>query len=1640
MATSPQPPRGPDWRPGQPAPARPTPPAAGPAWRRLDATPTPLPPRVKAGRLAGILALVLATATALIWLLFWLRPPGPACLVLAGAGYEDNLALPHNAPGREAMGRLANLAGTSSPLSLFFRRSGRLRLVHAPTEVARGGDWAKGLDGAPEKTAIVFLALHGGADAKGAYLLPQDATGDEGDRIRLESILDRLAELPAGRYKLLILDATWLQANWTLGLLHNDFARALADLEEKIIAVPNLVVLSASDVDQRSWPTADLRLSLFVQHFMQSLVDRGGAHVNAWELYQAVARKVEADAQRLHGVTQTPVLLPRNGGEARARAIPMTFQLEESALEGDPVADPLPDITAAWAGYDAFRPRAPAAMACVPRDWSLWQAWLVRHEQLRLAGSPRAAIARERASEAEQRVRQGLDLELTSASLTLEMPAVQGETQMEVADPYSPMEQLWQAAPADRQATWTRLQQADASGMLRRNVLFALIRRAAENPARNLDRAADLAQLLDDPLRAARPAEAQFLVLLRRDLPVRPIPEELELVLRDALRLRLIAEEAALAVTANGYAYAERIRPWIIGTIAQADAARQRGEDLLFATGKAQWQKARDLLKDAAARYREALGDAAVLREALAACDRGDAELPLHAGWLSALPSDPDDALLKRAVALFGDVRRLEKMVQEALARREAAKVAEIRQLAQSTKEGLDLLQVRLDAYARTCESTRSAPLRDGGPVLQVPWLEAGVRERLVRKLSRLAKQARSEGETPLADSPDQLDELARRRAVREGRLALAALGAEWFDQPGKDRVPYGDVEAFVRRPDLEGAWSKVLRWAGGQIGERFRLYPSHVEALVREARKQQDVAGPLREADRLARRVDAGQWQRMQTDAPVLARKADVEELLVWQAGRTYSDHWYNDDPRGVPYYRITGLAYLRDARRLDPFGRADASGAGAVRKQLEAPDGLAVRADATRGMIAGDRLRMSAGVAGSVVTGYPVLWAELEQQLTFATPQDGGRAALSMPPSKDDMRAVTLTCPELERAEQSPPLDATPLQSECVWRAYYRGQKPSVTTAVNLYPVAESTRIDHAPPPQAGVAVRASDALFAQYGRAQGGLAIVMDCSGSEGPPGSAPEATRTRYRQAVQALRTILAQVPRGTRLSLWTFGQAVPPRNTVEKAEETIQRLREPAIWDGGDAAVEALVGQVAALEPWNQSPIARAVLRAREDVLKAEGFRAMIVLSDGDDNRFAADAEANPKKEPIAEVLTRRFAGTNVAIHMVGFSGKDGQPEADLINNFGFVTTRLPKGTISTVTHLGPVLGAIRQTMPAGLRYELTGGGLDAPSPEAVEVSRDYENDRWHLVPGSREGYRLKVPLLGFNRPLRLDDGDCLLLDLDKSNLGWRRLIWSRQPAFAMRPFKQSGGWRAAVLQDQQLGPRALQMLLTLERESPRSAEMGQVWPGGVWLEVAPSGVKALPAVSWGTLYGYPAPAWGVDAPGWPITPQGPPAPALRAWWGEPSAQSSLLLRPPGDLSGTQKIGKESFDVEGPRVEEHWVQVRPDRREKRWCYVVGARHDVGKPVWSQLEGVSGVAGQEHRHFLAAGRYVGLYWFRDAASEQEVRQKVERELTGMRFVSVPAFQEEAASRHESAAFTDLDTPAALPPRPRPVWPSQ
>src|SRR5262249_20154995 len=178
------------------------------------------------------------------------------------------------------------------------------------------------IDGRAPKALVVFLAVHGGADSDGPFLVPQGSSqADPRDRARgrgrLTEVLDRLQKWPDTRMRL-FLDCSQLSGSWPLGMFHSDFARMLKELRPRLDEFPNLIVLSASDEDQRSWVGEEWGQTVFTHYVLEGL--RGAADANqdrrvtVLELYNYVHAKVKHWAR--HATTATPCR-PRSSSATR---------------------------------------------------------------------------------------------------------------------------------------------------------------------------------------------------------------------------------------------------------------------------------------------------------------------------------------------------------------------------------------------------------------------------------------------------------------------------------------------------------------------------------------------------------------------------------------------------------------------------------------------------------------------------------------------------------------------------------------------------------------------------------------------------------------------------------------------------------------------------------------------------------------------------------------------------------------------------------------------------------------------------------------------------------------------------------------------------------------------------------------------------------------------------------------------------------------------------------------------------------------------------------------------------------------------------------------------------------------------------
>ncbi len=294
-------------------------------WQRDRAEPRPAEGSSRPAKLLRAGLLLLGCVAAIIGLLYLIWPPHPARLVLVGADYVENLAIPPNLAGWRAIRDLKQLSDREVGFPLW--KSHPLRLQDDPVPLAAVTDWSRveNILKKPfrERTLILVLAAHGGSDAQGGYVLPdvdflrRPSEGEEVPaseyRLRLSTVVQALkAKEIANKNKVLILDGTQLADHWPLGMLHNDFARTLEALQPDLARIPNLWILSASGPDERSWSYDDAAQSVFAHFVVEGLTGAATGRdnrVNLQELVDYVRKNVQEWVATHRGAVQVPVLL-----------------------------------------------------------------------------------------------------------------------------------------------------------------------------------------------------------------------------------------------------------------------------------------------------------------------------------------------------------------------------------------------------------------------------------------------------------------------------------------------------------------------------------------------------------------------------------------------------------------------------------------------------------------------------------------------------------------------------------------------------------------------------------------------------------------------------------------------------------------------------------------------------------------------------------------------------------------------------------------------------------------------------------------------------------------------------------------------------------------------------------------------------------------------------------------------------------------------------------------------------------------------------------------------------------------------------------------------------------------------------------
>jgi hypothetical protein len=1670
-----------------------------------------------------------AVAALIVLVILLLNPPRPMRLVLIGAHYEDNLAVPHNVPGWRGVKALEEWASKGDQID----SSKVIELGDDDDALVKPIGKSDVLKRRPN-TLVVYVSAVGIVREDAPYLVrPNHLNG--GKPYPAEELLDALARLPKSK-KLLILDVTPTDACWSLGQFHQSFVRAVEE-RARARAVPNLVILSSAGMEERSWDSTGHGTSIFAHFVLEGLkgaaADDGGktsGRVNALELSRYVRDKVEQWTWHNRSRVQRPTLLW--GTEADAKDMQLVTHpggYKPPELPDDPSL-PTKELESAWKKCLDLRDAVPSPAVYTPQLWREYLDRLLRAEQLLRIGA-NAGDWRAKLAEIEERIVRARTLQGNSQRLTLVMPAAFAGTlppdnkawtsrmekllQQRIVEklPYAEQQKKYQALRAELDDPKKGIQDIQERQRILLQWSRQVLAMIADDPQQHLAVGRQILSHFDDRLPPWRPAEAHFAVMLSPDAKatglsgIRPIVagDRWDLI-KETLQVRLRAERAALGLNAEDKtrlaAYSEHALPWFRATIEQGDEQRRRGEDLLFTSYVESWKEASRSLDAADKVYQTAQKDAAKVRAALALLTGLMAELPSYTRWLAyrggqetspvkKVASFPEQDLLelwKDLHALDQELQPNEKTGQYTSPDELAKRADRIRGAFKSLRDKAEEIAAKEQAAAKHQDRWHEIEA-----ILEVPFLPIEHRLKLLRaqrSSARTLESGTGKSATVSGLNKEQLYSDARREAQRQGRLALAVRG---------EQSPFAKT-----RNDIENAppesWHRPLQ----RVGE---AYAKAVEDAVKEAQKlttgaaevDLKLAGDnLRKAARLARQVDGylvGEPYLTTSPAEEL-RKLELHELLCWQARRARLDFWAAEPGATEPdYFRPAAALFLRDALALvvDPTRKRPAGQKDPRKARYEAE--LALLETARPPVLIsfgseGERTEVLKGLEAAkppvqvpspklyptdernvertyeliaskgTPPGQPVRWVEhgkgfkrLDKTEDLQRPlASGERFPLSLEPEKKS--------------------DLPDRRHRVV--SWFRGHRSVVETILEVQgrPDLQVTHLP--PPPMARIAVRSSSRLYDNLVGPQTALSLVLDCSGSMNEPSTGG---RTRWQNAILALRAVLEDLPEGARVSLYVFG-AAQFKDELGKFGG-IRLVWKSHEWD--PRKLDTKMRQVERLTPKYGTPLIRTITMAlKQFPEKFPGRRSLVVITDGGDSNFSPrdpryknldDDLRRFKGETISGVLRRAFAQATgkaetekeeaenrIQFHVIGFNVSKNDPDIDAHKAF-VKAIRVVKGVYHDAGDPVQLRKLLRDSLLRLYFFVDSRAGVPVPGqpPQGNPITRlDTREDR-HWVPLRRAGkFEVSIPSFrrGLWQSLEIEPGDALLLEVAGTTpkSGFRRtmyanLIAESQPGLARLAEKAKDSWLLAALENQQpTGERKLQMLLTLEKAQKITSPNQRVRiirPDWTWFEVPrPQGEDFPIHLRVFSLPGYPAPAWSLHLP-WPRERKllkdgapvaGAPPSAVRAWWIEEDRSEDRFVPVAGhqvlpdlkDLSAlvdkpwrTDRI-EHKVHIESIRLEEMRVEVEAGKPlQEKTCLVIRLRYPKpagdGKqePYYVRVPGWQG--GQQHRFYNKVGKSTSIFWAEGPNSDID---KIRR----LHLISVAECKEKALTRRP----LDLGTP--------------
>jgi hypothetical protein len=1658
-----------------------------PLWGWLGANPVANHPQTYLGPLAS-LALWLVGLSTLCWMMTWIHRPQRLQVLQFVAGYQTNLAVPHNVQGIRLADQLQDLVGQSL--------DGRIVEVENPVIVRRGTDIAEKIRQAKGKFLVLNFSMHGGVDEDGPFLIVDDADSSDApeNRIKISEILDILKKQPANQVKVVLFDAEQNETLWTFGVLDNRFGHALQLLQDKIQNVPNLLVVNACSQDQNSWIIHNLGLSNFGAQLIRCLAgsavdSNNDGQISLGETLKSLATEVNSWSTMNRNSAQTVMILPENRDPEIILAEAIIYQAgirptSPPAIESPPA---MSELRSAWDRYTqlASAPLSPELLC--PELWCIYQKSVMRYESLlRVGDLSNSLILRDVHRQLESRIRNSLQLPLDSVTNSLRIGAIAGMDFNEIG--FTEIAKLASDLLSSSEGEVvsklnefiSKSQQNNADRMPPRILMqLAVLQESAKSPNPNGARIKFLLEQLDIPGRLL-PVESQGLLLFLRDRPQGQMDNsELSLWIKS----RLKAELAACGLSDSGAITqsSERGAVFYFKQIQAADAVRQLAQDRLLSTDASTRSQALNDLARAETMYSAASTSAANAAKWFNLHNQLSSSLPYYTKWVAKLgsplnPTSDDFAekLSGHAIAAWDNLHAAVDCKIEAVKllgtdgnfTSALARFAEYTQKAEN--EFKEIEQARQKQLYSLSESDIFGEDLLIDDVLLIPGGNIDLR---MRVLETRAQERVSFKGTPVSQNSFWANRPALERASnteRTGKLAIAIIGSKMFDD--QTLIADATLETYDQmlermksfKLQLDSGFESVVK-AGRQIGIRFGRFEKAAEDLVSlvPAAKPQETLSLLVRADHIGRTAGFTNFvAESKLEAGILLRRCWVNNFLVQQASRSWSEHLDNRKPAPLPYYkRAMGFALTDAGKGPAPVGLAEgleqASRNGDLNLQVMTISEMGKRVPrtgpfqwTTEKSIDLD-IELGPMMGGSLPPGQVQI--QINPGAELARPE-----AVALQRRKIDLIAnggeagkksalINLLSPLVERGQDpSASVAYSTVQTQVGISALFRGQRVEVLAPINLHTTPPQINTTIPPAGKATMAMRATAEALGDSGQARGSIAIVVDCSGSMGPTSDNPG----KIDQVATALENVVGRLPPGVNITVWVFGQAVGPGRTTEAPEDYIIPVLGPTVLSNDPKAVATRLAarfRTGEIVPWNKSPLIAAMAKASKGLASigaSSGPMTLLALTDGKDNRAIADLKLNPEKLPVASLVLKLFSGTGIQVKVIGFQA--GEEDEATRADFETLAKLSPPGSYSSAEQLQQLINQMESSLHREFRYELeTPVNLPLPNqpPDGFEAAVPGFTDRWILPAMSPGEYvlrtgSLKAPL----GTIRLEPADCLLLGVAKGKPA-RRL--GMVDDLAGRPVVRSGSWASGIAQNKS-EKSAVRMLAVLEKSwDEGEVELSVVRPGMTWWEWVPLGKRTAPVRTW-TEPGYPSPSWTIYSPLWPrsTTTGGPDDGSLEVWWStEKVPRHDREFTRGADFNQITELENQSMIIDGKdcllesvKLEDRMVTVEPGKWAMAKCLVVRTRTApaIDNPSGLAIATIAGQnwSGQEQIVHAEAGKVASVFWPMDAKGIASIR--------AIQIRSLKRFKDNAVARGYHIRYERIGSPDANDERPRQVLP--